>query len=156
MAGVTYPYHLQSVETFILQVNGGQPRQLTLEETDVISAYVLGAVQEITAMWPVDTGNSHDNWEWFVDGHVGSVGFTVENLVDYADFVHRSGEETPLAEGEVPDILDRWIDRMLPALRAAIQSTQAELARTGASVNTILQRKGKRSYLDRLRAVLGG
>ena len=156
MAGVTYPYHLQSVETFILQVNGGQPRQLTLEETDVISAYVLGAVQEITAMWPVDTGNSRDNWEWFVDGHVGSVGYTVENLVAHAEVVHRSGEATPLAEGEVPDILDRWIDRMLPALRAAIQSTQAELARTGASVNTILQRKGKRSYLDQLRAVLGG
>ena len=31
MAGVTYPYELQSVEAYILTVNGGRSRQLTLK-----------------------------------------------------------------------------------------------------------------------------
>ena len=156
MAGVTYPYELQSVEAYILTVNGGRSRQLTLEESDVMSTYVLGAVQEIISTWPVDTGNSRDNWEWFVEGAAGSVGFTIENLVDYAEYVHRAGNDTPLAEEVIPSIIDRWVDRMLPPLRAAIQATQAELAASGQQLNVILQRKGKRSYLEQLRAVLGG
>lgn len=156
MAGVTYPYELQSIEAYILAVNGGQPRQLTLEESDVMSAYVLGAVQEIISIWPVDTGNSRDNWEWFVEGAAGSVGFTIENLVDYAEYIHRAGQETPLAEEAVPAIIDNWIDRMLPPLRSAIQATQAELAASGKQLNTILQRKSRKSYLEQLRAVLGG
>ena len=139
MAGVILPYHMQSIERYIVSLNGA-PRELTLKERQILDVYVGAMVDDIIAAWPVDTGNSRDQWAFTVSGRSDNVGFTIENLVDYAEYVHAVGDLTPLADSAVPDIIDRWLERLMPALRAQIAETQREIAAN--------QRQGGRGLLD--------
>ena len=158
-AGYIAPYQLASIEQLILQLNG-QPRSLTSSEANVVHVYAQGATEEIAASWPVDTGNSRDQWMFFVGNSPGAISFTIQNLVDYVPFVHYPGDPTELVDTLVPDIIDRWIDRMLPALRAEVEQTQrdiaANLAQGGKGYLDVRRRKPLRSLSDLIDAVLGG
>jgi len=139
MAGVILPYHMQSIERYIVSLNGA-PRELTLKARQLLDVYVGAMVDDIIAAWPVDTGNSRDQWAFTVSGRGDNVGFTIEILVDYTEYVHAPGDLTPLADSVVPDIIDRWLDRLMPLLRAQISDTQREI-----EVN---RRQGGRGLLD--------
>ena len=97
---------------------------------------------------------------FFVGNSPGSISFTIQNLVDYVPFVHYPGDPTELVDTLVPDIIDRWIDRMLPALRAEVEQTQrdiaANLAQGGKGYLDVRRRKPLRSLSDLIDAVLGG
>jgi hypothetical protein len=144
MAGVTAPYHLQSIERYIASVHGGA-RELTLSERNVLYAYAQAMTDQIEQIWPVDTSLSRDNWTFTISGRADWVGFTIENLLDYAEYVHRKGQTTPLIESEVPSIIDAGLARLLPALRSEIDSTEKRIAdskrRGGRGLPDVLQQK---------------
>ena len=159
MAGVILPYHMQSIERYIVSLNGA-PRELTLKERQLLDVYVGAMVDDIIAAWPVDTGNSRDQWAFVVSGRSDDVGFTIENLVDYTEYVHAVGDPTPLADSVVPDIIDKWLDRLMPVLRDQIAATQREIAANqkqgGRGLLDVLQRPTPSPLLARLVGGLRG
>ena len=145
MAGVYMPYHLQSVERLVVAAHGS-PRELTLAERNILYAYAQAAMTEIEEGWPVDTSTSRDGWSFTVSGRAGYVTWEFENLVDYVEWVHVAGDDEPLVEGYVPEVVDAWLDRMRPVLGAEILATEAAIAASKAT--------GGRGLLDVLQARL--
>lgn len=159
MAGVIEKYQLRSIDAFIVSAHG-EPREMTLSERNILFAYAQAAVTEIETIWPVDTSTSRDGWTFTVSGRAGDVHIEIENLVDYVEWVHAAGDPTPLVDEAVPEIVDRWIDQLIPELKREILRTEADiaadLARGGRGFLDIFQRRPATSLDNLVERVLRG
>jgi hypothetical protein len=129
VAGITYPVRLASIEAYVRQVNGGAHRYLTTAELDVIHHYADLMLEDIIAAWPVDTATSSDAWTYEVTDTPGFVGFTIENDVEYVEWVHYAGmpAEPALWETLLPATVGAYAGQMLAELRTTIDREQARI-----------------------------
>ena len=139
MAGADITTHLQSIERFIVMVHGS-PRQLSLSEILVMQAHVDAMLDEIVAGWPVDTSSSRDAWTYTTNSVVGDVSFTLDNRVEYVEFVHFAGDPTLLIDGFVPDVIDAHLPAMLADMKAEILATEIRIKANRA--------RGGRGFID--------
>jgi hypothetical protein len=140
MAGVLYPVRLESIEAYVRAVNGG-PRELVRSERDIIDEYAQQIVGDIEDAWPVDTSTSRDAWAYTVTARADWMGFTIENDVDYVEYVHYAGTDPePLWETLIPTTVRAYAPQLLADLRAEIAVTQRRIAED--------KRQGGRGYLD--------
>ncbi len=133
MPGIRYPVHLSSVETYIRAVNGA-PRGLTADESDIVFEYASQITSDIEDAWPVDTSTSRDAWSFEVNGSAGEIGFTLENDVDYASYVHLAGTppEPPLWETLLPATIQSYAGNLLRDLRTEIAAGQRRITQNKA------------------------
>lgn len=132
---IEQPVRLRSIEAFILSVHGGV-RNLTTEESLVMRRWVNQIVAYIKENWPVDTRTSRDLWTSTASiGIAGSVGFTIENPMHYARWVHRSGTpvEPRLHTVLIPEAISQFIKQLMTDLKIAIIRTEQELSERAAA-----------------------
>ena len=124
MAGsrIEVEWQLPTVSAYLLAKHGS-PRSLTAEEADVL--------------W--DYGTSRDSFSYTVSGQPPVVSILFENAMFYSAYVHEAGTPsiaeggTPLYATLYPEALDRYRADAVRDLQAAIDQTEAEIARASQS-----------------------
>lgn len=141
------PVRLREVEAYLRRVHGG-PRELGVDELDVLDRHAEAVVLAIEDQWPVDTSTSRDAFTYTVQGHAGEVGYTIENDVDYAQYVHRAGEspDSPLWRTLIPDEVRADAPGLNADMRRAIDQTERALA-FHAAARAAAARGTKRQHL---------
>jgi len=145
--GVRIPIRIKSIDA-ILREEHGSLRQLTVDERRVLLRFARAMELSIENAWPVDTGTSRDGWRSRMFGttsnEIGGIGILLDNPVFYVQHIRRSGEKAvglgPLWRRLVPEVVARFRDPLLRAMRVEIRKTEARLS-GGASFLDILQRR---------------
>lgn len=140
MAGsrIEVEWQLPTVSAYLLAKHGS-PRSLTAEEADVLWDYGSLVEEYVVARWPVDTGTSRDSFSYTVSGQPPVVSILFENAMFYSAYVHEAGTPsiaeggTPLYATLYPEALDRYRADAVRDLQAAIDQTEAEIARASQS-----------------------
>lgn len=100
----------------------GSPR-LTQEGRDQITERLTDIAAELREFliesWPVDTAFSLQAWEIRAAG----LWLYVRNPIDYAEYVHRSGETTEVWR-EVQAVAEELVESALPDLRAIAEASR--------------------------------
>jgi len=117
---------LESVERHLVRVTGSV-RALLADERLLLIEAASRAEGMIRDNWPVRTGLSRDSWVVYVEG----IGLRFVNDVEYAQYVHFSGE-VHLAWSEAFSLVDEFIvEPLVRALMARISSNHAATQPTG-------------------------
>lgn len=138
--GFTVPVELRSLQAYIRERHGSD-RQLSLAEARVLREFVIQIVADIADAWPVDTGFSSTSFEFTIQrGPLPDpIGFHIINEVEYAEFIHRRGNPALLWQTLIPMVIQGYGPRINAAMRAAIDRTEADLARTRRPFWEVLQ-----------------
>lgn len=116
---------LNSVADHLRKV-AGRLRPLRPDEQSLLLQAASRAENIIKANWPVRTGESRDGWQVLVEG----LGLRFVNRVDYAEYVHFSGE-VHTAWAEAFAYVDEWvIDPLVAGLKALITANGGERPRS--------------------------
>lgn len=133
--GFTVPINLTSIDAYIDEKHHGY-RHLALNEIQVLDAYVNDILNQIEDAWPVDTSTSRDSFSYTLSDD-GSVGFTLINDCDYAEWIVEPGSHnvenggTPVVDIIIPQYVSTsnpTVVNMLEALRDAVDETERQLA----------------------------
>ena len=128
MPGIVFPVYLDSVYNILL-VEHGRPRSLSAVEVGILRDYADLIVEYIQDQWPVDTGTSRDAWGYDLEVHPPRIGFILENEMDYAPYVARSGEPGPLFERLVPEAVRAYSVDLVDELTREIRRAEADRRR---------------------------
>lgn len=143
---IVYPVHLDSVRRYVLAAHGS-PRPLTNREIDVLDQFAMAALDVIEEAWPVDTSLSRDSFTFSTqdgDYEQGPIGFTIENPIWYAQYVHPAGTNpTPLYTYLFPAVVQEMAPFYIGCLKAAIDRTEAEAKRGESLVALIAKGAGR-------------
>lgn len=127
-------WNLPAVDAYLLAAHGGA-RSLTAEEGDVLYEYAAEVERYVVDRWPVDTGTSRDSFSFTISTQPGAISALFENPMYYAEYVTNKGT-TPVSQGGTPlyaelfpEALNVYRDEAIRALMAAIDATEAEIAR---------------------------
>ena len=119
--GIEVPIRLKSVEAYVRQKHGSL-RELGVDELRIVDTYAERIVDAIQSQWPVDTSTSRDAFTYtLLPGR--DIGFTIENDVDYAEYVHEG-----LWERLIPEVWDGYRGAMVADLRDAVDETESVIA----------------------------
>ena len=126
--GLRIPIRLTAVEQEVVRQNG-RPRDLSIDERNVIDAFAEAMVTDLEEAWPVDTGLSRDAWSWVLEIAPGDYTLIILNDVDYVEYIHRAGEnpDSPLYLELVPQVVAAYRERFKAAMAITVQATQAKL-----------------------------
>lgn len=125
------PVRLQSIETYIVSRHGSF-RHLELSELQVLDRWAGDIVAEIEDAWPVDTSTSRDAFMYTIMSG-GEVGFTIQNDVDYVEYITFAGDATvrdggsPLIDTLIPNIVHASAPQLLQDLRTAVDAAELTL-----------------------------
>jgi len=149
--GIEWPVRLDSIDRYRLAQHGGF-RFLELEELQVLDRYASEILNEIEDAWPVATATARDalSYTLFSDG---TTGFTIQNDVDYVEFITEARTTTvrdggaPLYETLIPQIVsggNPTVTAMLDAMRTVTDSVEARLSSTPAAAARPRRPRGNR------------
>lgn len=82
--------------------------------------------EDLLELWPVDTGTSLQAWENYVSGLV----WVLRNPVEYAEWVHVEGDDTPLVD-YLEAKAEEYAAEVEPSLSALLQQARQESAPFG-------------------------
>jgi len=130
-------WQLPAVDAYLLGAHGA-PRSLTAEEGDVLWEYAAEVERYVVERWPVDTGTSRDSFAFTISTQPGEIAATFTNDMFYAKYVTEKGT-TPVSQGGTslyaelyPAALDAYRDNAIRDLKAAIDRTEATIARASS------------------------
>lgn len=143
MSAIEVYLRLPSIEGYVVRKHG-RSRALTPDEEDVINRAGERILAGIVAGWPVDTGTSVDAWSIHADVSPGSYGFTVDNPMHYASYVHPSGygsSESDYWKELIQGVFDSVKGQLVLDLQAAIDRTEERITKSdGPSTGSVLDR----------------
>lgn len=95
---------------------------LAIERADAaIRIEASAAAKRIAAKWPVDTGFSRARWRAV---QRGVANWAIVNDANYAEYVHRKGQTTPLVQTLVPAEIRVAVTRIGKRLRALLRQRE--------------------------------
>jgi len=137
MASIKVEWRLPTIDAYVLAKHGA-PRSLTAEEGDVLWEYATEVEAYVVDRWPVDTGTSRDSFAFTLNTQPGNVSATFTNDMFYAEYVTLKGTlpvsqgGTPLYAELYPEALNVYRDAAIRDLMAAIDRTEATIARASS------------------------
>ena len=113
---------LRSVERHLRRKHG-ESRVLSAGEFMVLLSGAQDVLIQLRNRWPVVTGRSRAGWD-VAPIQTPFLGYRVTNDVDYAQYVHRAGEDGRLWEDQMIIIRDEILPPIIDRLNRTITETE--------------------------------
>ena len=138
---IDFDIKLQSVERHLRRKHGSR-RILTAGEFLVLISGGQDVLLQLREGWPIVTGRSIAGWD-VEPVQRPFIGYHVTNSVDYAQYVHRTGEgPDPLYTQQLLAIRDQVLPPIIERLKQTITETekysQPQQAEPGVGISAVL------------------